>query len=557
MVKRAACLSLIVGLSAGSVCGEAMPPETPLNVAYRQEHQKIEGFGASDAWSVDPTIRKWLREGHQAQIERLADRLFATDRGIGLSAWRFNIGAGSAEQGDDSRIPDPMRRAELLVAAPGGKIDRGKQLGQIHLLREAYERGVRQFVAFANSPPHWATKNGLTHPGDGRGVGSTNLDPARLGDFAEFLARVVSYLRGDAVGVPVGYLSPVNESTWEWQGQSQEANRYNMEELAAVYRRVAEALDAAGLRGEVEVDGAEVVEYAAALSDAYKLRFDGRVFGGGMNGKGRGSYKNFVDSLLGDPALRDVLGNKLSVHAYWSDADADRLGKLRDLLSRNLRSVSPDARLWMSEFCILGESGDERPFDGHGFDVADIDYALHVARVIHRDLTRLDVSAWFWWLALTPYDYKDGLLKISPSLAAGSLEESKLMWTLGNFSRFIRPGYLRVGLPGVDDLHGLMASAYKAPDDSRLVVVAVNAGTREERIRLHVSGLPEGKVVASVDVYSTDAGHDLTRTGSVKPDAGGESPLVPLRMNLPARGTTTLVADLVDRGDRAAIRKTP
>ena len=127
MVKNVGYLSLIVGLSAALSCG--VPPrspqgdggaarstETPLNIAYRQEHQTIDGFGASDAWSVDPTLRKWLREGHEAQVERLADRLFSAEEGIGLSAWRFNIGAGSAEQGDDSRIPDPMRRAELLVA---------------------------------------------------------------------------------------------------------------------------------------------------------------------------------------------------------------------------------------------------------------------------------------------------------------------------------------------------------------------------------------------------------------------------------------------------------
>ena len=311
--------------------------ETSLRIAYDQAHQEIEGFGASDAWSIDPTIGKWMKENDQAAIDRLADRLFSVDHGIGLSAWRFNIGAGSAEQGKASRIPDELRRAQLLITNPGGAIDRSKQLGQIRMLQEAYERGVTQVVAFANSPPHWATKNGLTHPGDGTKIGSTNLDPERLDDLAEFLVEVVAYLRSDTVGVPVNYLSPINEPTWEWQGESQEANRYNMDEVAAVYRRVAEALQMANLGAEVEVDGAEVVEYAAALSDAYKVEFDGTVFDGGMNGKGLGSYKNYIDELLGNPELRDLLHNKISVHAYWTEASADRLGRLRDLLRENLR----------------------------------------------------------------------------------------------------------------------------------------------------------------------------------------------------------------------------
>jgi len=509
--------------------------ETSLRIAYDQAHQEIDGFGASDAWSIDPTIGKWMREQDQAAIDRLADRLFSVDHGIGLSAWRFNIGAGSAEQGEASRIPDRMRRAQLLITNPGGEIDGSKQLGQIRLLQEAYERGVTQYVAFANSPPHWATKNGLTHPGDGAGIGSTNLDPERLDHFAEFLVDVVAYLRSDAVGVPVNYLSPINEPTWEWQGQSQEANRYNMDEVAAVYRRVAESLRKAGLGHEVEVDGAEVVEYAAALSDAHKVEFDGSVFDGGMNGKGHGSYKNYIDELLGDPELRDVLHNKISLHAYWSEANADRLGKLRDLLRENLRSVSPDAKVWMSEFCILGDAGDVRSFDGHGFEVGDLDYALHVARVIHRDLTRLDASAWFWWLALTPYDYKDGLLKIDPSLDSESLQESKLMWTLGNFSRFVRPGFHRVELPGVDDLNGTMASAYKAPDDSRLVVIAINAGATPEQVSLDITGLPGAMAVETIDIYVTDAAHDLALTASETTATS---------FALPARSTTTFLVHL-------------
>ena len=94
--------------------------------------QTIQHFGASDAWSMQ-TIGLWPDTAAQVQI---ADWLFSLDTipapsnspsfgggrgevvgqgevvgrgevgqplGIGLSLWRFNLGAGSAEQGRESQ----------------------------------------------------------------------------------------------------------------------------------------------------------------------------------------------------------------------------------------------------------------------------------------------------------------------------------------------------------------------------------------------------------------------------------------------------------------------
>ncbi len=60
-------------------------------------------FSASDAWSMQ-FIGLWPEE----KQNQVADWLFSTEndangqpKGIGLSLWRFNVGAGSAEQGED------------------------------------------------------------------------------------------------------------------------------------------------------------------------------------------------------------------------------------------------------------------------------------------------------------------------------------------------------------------------------------------------------------------------------------------------------------------------
>ncbi|WP_235284527.1 glycoside hydrolase [Vibrio coralliilyticus] len=503
-----------------------------LDVELNNTKQTIHSFGASDAWSINPTINKWQAEGDQKAIDHLADLLFSTEKGIGLSAWRFNIGAGSAGQGDGSFIRDPMRRAELLVPASGAGIDSTKQQGQIRFMQEAHQRGVDNFIAFANSPPHYLTKNGLTHPTAADGVGSTNLKADKVDEFSDFLVDVLTYLRSDEVGVPVNYVSPINEPTWEWEGQTQEGNRYNMKEVKAVYRSLDKKLADAGIRNDVHIDGGEVVEFTAALKDAYKRNFDGSSQTNGMNARGVGLYRNYIDELLGDPEIRDIIGNQISVHGYFSDAWPDRLGKLREMTYGNLKSVSPDAEIWMSEMSILGDAGLARNFDGHGFDVNDMDYALHVGRIIHRDLTRLNASAWHWWLGLTPYDYKDGMIKIDPSLESDTVQDSKMMWTVGNFSRFIRPGYQRVELDGPDELKGLMTSAYVSPEKDKLVVVAVNAGDSGEVVSIDLEG---SQSEATYQTYVTNSEHNLALIELEK---------LSDEYQVPARSTVTFVANL-------------
>lgn len=511
-IPRVLCKSW--ALFAGVMCclgwAERSHGQDTFTVRYQAERQVIDGFGASDAWSIDPVVTRWVNRGQEDAVERLADLLFSPERGIGLSAWRFNIGAGSAEQGAGSGIPDPLRRAELLLSAVDAEVDVRKQRGQIRLLREAFDRGVEDFVAFCNSPPVWATKNGLAHPGDGTGVGSTNLKEDQRAEFATFLARVLAYLRGPSVGVPVNYVSPINEPTWDWEGQTQEGTRYNNADIKALYREVHRALARAGLAEAVHIDGPEVVEYTAALSDAFKLRFDEELYQGGMNSRGQGSYRNYIEEFLGDAEMREILGNRISMHGYFSDAWEDRLGELRDLTRQNVRRVSPDAKIWMSEFCILGGAGNAREFAGQGYEAGDLQLALHVAGVMHRDLVRLEVSAWHWWLALTPYDYKDGLLQIGPSLAAETLEPTKLFWSFGNFSRFIRPGFIRLETTEMDDWGGVLGSAYKSPDGRQIVAVFVNRSGVDRSIHLEWEHLPSDLRLAEASVFVTNSEKSLS-----------------------------------------------
>ena len=136
--------------------------DTNYQIIAEQPLQVMEHFGASDAWSMH-IIGKWPQE-RQNQV---ADWLFSTEndangkpKGIGLSLWRFNVGAGSTEQGEASQIGSLWMRTECFLQ-PDGSYDWNKQQGQRNFLRLAKERGVSKFLAFLNSPPVYYTRNGL------------------------------------------------------------------------------------------------------------------------------------------------------------------------------------------------------------------------------------------------------------------------------------------------------------------------------------------------------------------------------------------------------------
>lgn len=69
--------------------------------------QTMDGFGGSDAWRTQFVGKNWPEQKKSA----IADLLFSKEidaqgnpKGIGLSIWRFNLGAGSIEQGEKAKF---------------------------------------------------------------------------------------------------------------------------------------------------------------------------------------------------------------------------------------------------------------------------------------------------------------------------------------------------------------------------------------------------------------------------------------------------------------------
>ncbi len=215
--------------NGGDLRTEATSPLV-LTIDVSQTRQTIRNFGASDAWAI-----QFVGQWPDAKREAIADLLFQTGlddnrnpRGIGLSAWRFNLGAGSSRQ---TSIRDPWRRADTFLDTASGGYDWTRCPGQRWFLQAAKARGVEQFIAFVNSPPVNMTQNGQAYCS--RDSGATNLREDKITAFATYMAAILEHFR-DVEGIDFDGISPFNEPNWDWEGRRQEGCRYSNTDIHKV-----------------------------------------------------------------------------------------------------------------------------------------------------------------------------------------------------------------------------------------------------------------------------------------------------------------------------------
>ena len=462
---------------------EPAPTSITITVDPSDRKQTIRTFGASDAWACQ-YVGQWPDE----KRNQVADWLFSKElddkgnpKGIGLSIWRFNIGAGSADQ---QNIGDEWRRAECFLQTDG-TYDFTKQAGQRWFLKAAKDRGVEKLLAFANSPPAHLTRNGKAYSDGGE---TANLDPANYEKFSRFLVAVLSHFKKE--GLAFDYISPFNEPQWDWTEGDQEGCPYTNTEVHAITRSLDMLLSESGLSTKIQISEAGLLVY---LYDDYDKPTRGDQI--------RDFFDKASPLYLGD---RPNVDRIISGHDYFTTAPLDIMKEVRTNLAAKIKQASVPLEFWQSEYCILG---DREEMQAQGKDTS-IDPALYVARTIHHDLALANASAWHWWTALSPYDYKDGLIYVEKNKTDGKIEDSKLLWALGNYSRFIKPGAVRIGNDAgntnIADPQGIMISSYLNPSGSEIVMVAVNYSQEDRPITVQV----RDKEVKPFKTFLTGPGAD-------------------------------------------------
>ncbi len=420
-----------------------------LNIDANEKGEILDGFGASACW--------WSQiAGNSENAEEIAKLLYSKE-GLGLNIYRYNIGGGSAEI--DTEISDPWHITEsfyVLNEETGEyEYDFTRDAAAQRFLDLALSYGcVDTVILFANSPHHSMTLNGDTY---GNKIWWTsNIAPEKYEAYAKYLVTIAEYFVNK--GVPVKYISPINEPNWSWgtERQHQEGCFYNSEDIYGVYKALAKELKAKKL--DVKIAGPESGEIGFRLYEWFEY-------------------------IYNDPEIRPYLGT-LSYHSYWSDDLVNNKIGLGNWIKENV----DDLPVEMSEWCHLPCTA---PVDS-------IDGALLQARVMANDLNFSNINSWTAWVGVNGIgvgedgkNYSDGLL-----FANGDCSEYDIAmryYAVAHFSNFISKGSVKISTEkNINDIiketeikdgaenitlmkYGVNYVSYLTPDN-KIVTVVVNEG---------------------------------------------------------------------------------
>lgn len=526
-----------------------------LSVDLNTRHQTIMGFGASDAWLAQPVGRDW----NNITKEKIANWLFSLETsengsplGIGLSMWRFNLGAGSYEQGESSQISNPDTRTECFLDPFGeGSYNWNKQAGQQYFLRKAKASGVEHFVLFANSPPVSLTTNGKAWRS--KTSSDYNLRDLNYYAYADFISNVLQHFR-DEENINFSYISPVNEPQYDWTtsgdppSASQEGTSCRNSQLKGLVSVLNNSLAAKNLNTKIMITEAAAWNY---LNGNY-LSF--------ITPSGTHSQLDYFFNQTSGGDLRNLshLPNEIGAHSYWTDRKDKEIKQNRENVYNT--AVAYGIKLHQTEWCALNGNDNEGDVDGiPPYKTATpMDMALYLAKIIYADMKYAQVISWSYWTSLSVERYSQKnrfyLIRLRPEGGDyasvynndGTASADKNLWVLGNYSRFVRPGYQRVGLTGVDGTDGnemseLMGTAYLAPDHSKVVVVLTNMSKESKSLTLNIPQVIENKVLHKNSNYLTNSYYNLSNRGVVDP----------ANCTIPARSVQTIVFEYVD--DKTAL----
>ncbi len=121
-------------------------------------------------------------------------------------------------------------------------------------------------------------------------------------------------------------------------------------------------------------------------------------------------------------------------------------------------------------------------YDQTGSDADDtITSGLWVAATMYDALANANMNAWhYWWFYSTG---RGGLWDSTTTPAT----PTKRLWVMGNFSRFVRPGYYRIDVSGTAPA-GVSVIAFQDPASANVAIVAINTNTSATTLPLFVAG---------------------------------------------------------------------
>lgn len=161
-----------------------------------------------------------------------------------------------------------------------------------------------------------------------------------------------------------------------------------------------------------------------------------------------------------------------------------------------------------------------------------IDDGVKWAKYIYNCMTVSQVNAWFHFYTADELDVGDALVTLTGT-NPGDYTVNKRCYTIGNYSKFIRPGYYRVGVTNPTPASGVYVSSYKDDASGKYVTVAVNQNTSgSNSIDFKINGSLAGSTVTP---YRTSSTENLAQLTDISVTNGT------FTATLPANSVTTFV----------------
>jgi glucuronoarabinoxylan endo-1,4-beta-xylanase len=329
-------------------------------------------------------------------------------------------------------------------------------------MQQAKQRGVKLFWSAAWSPPAWMK-------GNGKHVGGA-IKPEHYQEYADLLSLYVKEYRKrfglDMMGISITNEPEVNVDyqSSHWTGDT--LRTFIKDHLGPTFAK--------------QHIKAQIIVPETSTSD---------------------NFSTFADPILADTDAAKYVGI-VATHQYNQSytGSVPKFPPLEPIKFSEaaVRSAKPR---WETEVSFIGGKPD------YG-----IKWGLGLAILADNAVVGADANAWLWWVFLNPWKDNEGLTDIDGK----TFKVAKRLWAFGNYSRFVRPGYVRIeATPNPEE--DVLVSAFKSPRGNKLVVVAINNSKTERSIDFKIDG---NSRIGSLEPWITSADLDLQKQTSVTVSSG-------------------------------------
>ncbi len=451
---------------------------------------EFQGFGTSLCWWAN-------RVGYSEKLTNATAKAFFSEDGLGWKIGRYNIGGGDnvAEDGEvfdadnvDFNTPHKahIRRSDSVV--PGYAVDVtpidleehdfeyyeenfdrafddcgyawnydwDADPNQMNVLKAAMAEAGEGFIAeaFSNSPPYFMTVSGCSSGAFNAAEDNIREDSTEA--FAAYITDVIEHWANEGV-VSFQSVTPMNEPTtsyWQAYSEKQEGCHISSGDMQSdVYLELGDKIAEKGL--DIVVSGTDETSIDSAIQ----------------------AYNSLSDDAK-------AIISRIDTHSY-TGSERKQLRQLAESEGKNL---------WMSEV------------DGDfvaGKKAGDMASALGLSKWMKTDLNQLLPSAWIMWDAIDTHidsgnefdwhsrqecldslNLADGNSLWGIAIADHDAEEiilTKKYYALGQYSRYIKPGYCLIG-------SGDFTVCAYDPKENKLVIVATSNAPSDEYWEFDLSG---------------------------------------------------------------------